>query len=108
MCGAIEHIHRLDEPDMWQKPILQSFFVIQTDPSFESNNANGIRKRVVWYRDTVDERRTESIANQRVDRIEDAEDQNFFPPDHSVFEVDWQCGATPRLLLGACALVAHL
>ena len=44
--GAVEHVHRLDQPPLGQEPLLDRLLVEQADQTFEADHPSGVVERV--------------------------------------------------------------
>lgn len=73
---------------MGEEPILDGFFVVQTERAFDADDADRIGEGMQWNFDAANEGGTELIANQRVHGIERADDQHFLPPQRAMVSGD--------------------
>lgn len=93
MGSAVIRVQGLQEPFIWKKQLLDSFFVIEPDSTFEADDLHGIIERIQRDIITTDANRPEAVAGERIDEIKRPHDEDFFPPPRAVLtDLVWHRG----------------
>lgn len=84
MCRPVVDVEELDESFVLEEPVLNRFLVVQPESPLHTYHAHGVEERLDGNLTSRDECGAKQVPHQRVDAIEDGDDQRFFPPQRAM------------------------